>query len=364
MNVRQLGICSLVLLAGCSSLGLGNKGIDYHAAAAQAPSLDVPPDLSTPGIDDRFKVPQGEAVSTFSDYNKGGSAQQNSVLPEVKGVSLERIGTQRYLLVKDKPDNIWPILKAFLQENGLPIKSEDKTAGLIETEWVENRAAISQDYIHKMISKVFENAFSSGERDQYRIRLERAKDGTSTEVYITHRGMEDVVASDSSPAKWQNGSNTTEWQPRASDPEKEAIMLQRLMARFGVSDVQAAKALLANVTGNSGAARIIEISGNKTIAMEDSFDHCWRKVGLAIERAELTLEDKDRAKGIYFLNAVKAKKSWLEKLQVWKDKAELRYRVNVKDSGNSCEVSIANQNGASDDTALQLIDKIYKNINL
>ena len=363
MNVGQIGICSLVLLTGCSYTGLGDKRIDYHAAATQAPALDIPPDLSTPGLDDRFKVPQGDAVSTFSDYSKGGGiAQPNSVLPEVKGVSLERNGTQRYLLVKDKPDNIWPTLKTFLQENGLPIKSEDKAAGIIETDWVENRAAVSQDYIHKMIGKVFDSAFSSGERDQYRIRLERSKDKLGTEIYIAHRGMEDVVASDTSVAKWQTGNNTTAWQPRANDPEKEAILLQRLMARFGISDAQAANALL--VAGATDAAKLKELSGGKTIVLEDSFDHCWRRVGLAIERAELTLEDKDRTKGIYFLGTVKAKKSLLDKLQVWKDNTDMRYRVNVKDNGASCEISVTNQDGTIDDTAKQLIDTIYKKINL
>jgi len=81
---------------------------------------------------------------------------------------------------------------------------------------------------------VFDGLYSSGQRDQYRARLERAKDGGNTEVYITHRGMEEVLSSDGTSSKWQT---------RPSDPEMEAVMLQKLMVRFGGSEVQAASAV-------------------------------------------------------------------------------------------------------------------------
>ncbi len=99
--------------------------------------------------------------------------------------------------------------------------------------------------------------------------------------------------------------------------------------------------------------------------MNDAFDRSWRKVGLAIERAGLAVEDKDRVKGIYFLRPVKAESGWLNKLQFWKGSGDsnMRYRVNVKDGGTACEVSVTDQDGASDDATKQMIEAIYKNIN-
>ena len=114
-------------------------------------------------------------------------------MTQVKGVRIERDGAQRWLVVGDKPENVWPVVKAFWQENGLTIKSEDQAAGVMETDWAENRAKIPQGGIRSVIGKVFDNLYSSGERDQYRVRLERSKDGVSTEIYITHRGMEEVL---------------------------------------------------------------------------------------------------------------------------------------------------------------------------
>ena len=120
MKVLHIGMFSvvLVMLAGCNTLGLGNKRIDYRSGAEQAPALEIPPDLTAPGRDERYRVPQGDdgSVATFSDYSKGGAAatrgRAGTVLPQMKNVSLERNGAQRWLAVKDTPDNVWLVVKA------------------------------------------------------------------------------------------------------------------------------------------------------------------------------------------------------------------------------------------------------------
>lgn len=374
MKVLHIGISSVVLasLVGCSAVGLGSKRVDYRSGAVQAPSLEVPPDLTTPGRDDRYKVPgaEGESVATYSDYSKTGAAERpagSTVLPEVKGVHLERNGAQRWLVVNDKPENVWPVVKAFFQENGLNIASEDQAAGVMETDWAENRAKIPLGTLRDAIGKVFDGLYSSGEKDQYRARLERSKDGVSTEVYITHRGMEEVVSAD---------QNTSKWQPRPGDPELEAIMLQKLMVRFGASEAQAGAAVggtteplpagsAATAARGDGKANLQEIfDGSIIIVVNDTFDRSWRRVGLAIERAGLAVEDKDRATGIYFLRPVREEKGWMDKLMFWEDSGdgERRYRVNVKDGGAVSEVSVTDQEGASDDATNKMIEAIYKNI--
>jgi outer membrane protein assembly factor BamC len=357
LHIGMLGV-ALVMLAGCNALGLGSKRIDYRSGAEQTPALEVPPDLTAPGRDERFRVPQGddESVATFSDYNKDGTAathgrRAGTVLPEVKNVRLERNGTQRWLAVSDKPENVWAVVKAFLQGSGLTINSEDQAAGVMETEWAENHAQIPQGSSRTASGKVPDSAQPFGERDQYRVRLERSKDGATTEIYITHRGMIEVLDAD---------KNTSRWQVRPNDPEMEAVMLQRLMLRFGDSGARETSA-----SGSAGAARLHETSdGNSIIVVGDAFDRSWRRIGLAIERAGLSVEDKDRAKGIYFLRPPKAENGWLDKMQFWKDSKDTskRYRVIVKDGGVGCEVSVTDQNGASDDASKQVTEIIYKNI--
>ncbi|MDO8261611.1 MAG: outer membrane protein assembly factor BamC [Gallionella sp.] len=360
MKVLQICISSVVLvsLAGCSAIG-SDRRIDYGAGAKQTPNLEVPPDLTAPGSEERYKVPQGDGgtVATFSDYSKGGVA--SAVLPEVQGVRLERNGAQRWLVVSDSAENVWSVVRAFLLELGLTIKSEEQAAGVIETDWAENRAKIPQSTIRNAIGKVFDKAYAPGERDQYLARLERGKDGASTEVYITHRGMAEVLSAD---------TNTLKWQLRANDAELEAIMLQRLMVRFGVSEAKAASAVAgaASVSEPAGTASLREVpDGGVIIVMNDAFDRSWRKVGLAIESAGLAVEDKNREKGIYFLRPIKVESGWTDNLMFWKSNVDTdnHYRVNVKDGGAMCEVSVTDQNGASNITTKQMVEAIYKHIN-
>jgi len=74
------------------------------------------------------------------------------------------------------------------------------------------------------------------------------------------------------------------------------------------------------------------------------------------------VEDKDRDKGVYFLRADMVEKGWMDKMQFWKDEegADLRYRVNVKDSGASCEVSVTDQDGVSSDASRQRLEAITR----
>ncbi len=382
MKVLQIGISSAVLVAlvSCSTLGADGKRIDYGAAISQVPLLEVPPDLTMPGGEERSKVQQGEgeAAANYSDYSKGGVQNRAAaaVLPEVQGVHMERSFAQRWLVINERAENVWPVVRSFWQENGLNIKSEDQAAGVMETDWVENRAKFSQSGLENAKDETLNyGVYSVGERDQYVTRLERGKDGANTEVYITHHGMEEVFSNDKRVSKWQ---------ARGNDPEKEAIMLQRLMVRFGSSEASAIKAMAANaavpaassvaavipatISGSEpvGTASLREIAdGNTIIVVNDPFDRAWRKVGLAIESAGLAVEDKDREKGVYYLRPIKIEAGWFDKLKFWKSNQDTtrHYRVNVKDGGTSCEVTITDQSGASHKASKQMLEAMFKNIN-
>jgi outer membrane protein assembly factor BamC len=140
-------------------------------------------------------------------------------------------GTQRWLVVKQSPEALWPQLKDFWQELGFLVNVENPEAGVMETDWAENRAKIPQDIIRNTLGKVIDSLYSTGERDKFRTRIERGQNG-EVEIYISHRGAQEVVT----------GANRdgTVWQARANDASLEAEFLSRLMARLG-ADPETAK---------------------------------------------------------------------------------------------------------------------------
>ncbi len=337
-------------LAACSSTDAEqkNKAFLYQAAAAKVRALEVPPDLTSPVSNERYGIPgaEGEGVARYSDFFKGGRTAGGSgsnVLPEARNVRLMRNDAQRWLLVSDKAENIWPVVKAFWQENGLNIKLDNPQAGIVETDWAENRAKIPTNGVRKLL-----HLNSSGERDQYRTRMERSKDGKSTEIYIKHSALQQVADNE-----WMTSYT---WLPRESDPELEATMLQMLMAKLSGAVMAPAEAQAAEKSGQSPEQKTIAVKlqtsadGSKSILLGEPFDKSWRKVSLALEQAGIALEDKDRSKGIFFLRAAK---------NADKDAAG---QVNVREISGGCEVTVSNGKAGRTPDAQRLIDALYQQI--
>jgi outer membrane protein assembly factor BamC len=163
--------------------------------------------------------------------------QQSEVLPAVDQARIERSGTQRWLVAAGSPDKLWGTVKEFWQETGFLIKLELPDAGVMETDWAENRAKIPQDFIRNFLGKVIDSVYSTAERDKFRTRLEPGSTPGTTDIFISHRGMYEIFVSE--------GKDQTKWQPRPADPELEAEMLRRLMIRLGSEEKRATAAIQA-----------------------------------------------------------------------------------------------------------------------
>ncbi|MEN6586444.1 MAG: outer membrane protein assembly factor BamC [Sulfuricella sp.] len=376
MKFRKLvlPLTLLALLGGCGSMSfLEGKKIDYKSAG-KVPPLEVPPDLTAPAADSRYTVPdvspQGSA--TFSAYNSERVNQPQSgssdLLPEQAKVKVERSGNQRWLVVNATPEQVWPVVKEFWQELGFIIKEERPESGVMETDWAEDRAKIPQDAIRSVLGKVVDGLYSTAERDKFRTRLERGATAGMTEIYISHRGMYEVI-------QGGDGGKSTIWEPRPADPELEAEMLRRLMVRFGVEESRA-KTLVADAAAVDRAKLSRSADGVQLLTVLDPFDRAWRRVGLALDRVGFTVVDRDRSKGEYFVRYVdpdsdgkKAEKGWFSKLAFWSsdDSKKMRqeqYRVLVKDGGDSCQVQVQNKDGqkAPADTAEKILKLLHEQL--
>lgn len=363
----------LALLAGCTMPEILQGEKIKYKGAGKLPSLEIPPDLTSPSRDDRYAVPdintQGSA--TLSTYNaeRGGTVRAGSteILPNVAKVRIERAGSQRWLVVPEAPEKVWPLVREFWQGLGFLVKTELPEVGVMETDWAENRAKIADDPIRNLLGKVIDAVYSTGERDKFRTRLERGTEPGTTEIYISHRGMVEVYKTE--------GKDTTVWQPRPADAELEAEFLRRLMVRFGVEDTRA-KAQLASSDVRTERAKLVRAgTGAGKLELAESFDRAWRRVGLALDRVGFTVEDRDRSKGYYFVRYVDPQidgqqssdkdKGFLSKLAFWKsDKSGIKaeqYRVVVQEARSVSEVQVLNKDGQQDnsDTGRRILSLLY-----
>lgn len=371
----RLAVCSLaVVFAGCGTVGIESKKIDYKSAAAvKVPTLEIPPDLTSPARDDRFVVPDtgGKGTATYSAYagerTTAALAQQPSdVLPKVDKARIERDGNQRWLVVADTPTNLWGQVKDFWQETGFIIKVEMPEAGVMETDWAENRAKVGLEGIRGLLGKVLDSLYSTAERDKFRTRLEPGSAPGTTEIYVSHRGMYEIYVTE--------GREETRWQPREPDPELEAEMLRRLMVHFGIEDKRAEAELAQAKARPADRATLSRGSeGAGTLAVQESFDRAWRRVGLALDRVGFTVEDRDRSRGLYFVRYVdpeadsQKKENLFDKLAFWKDAPpdpKTRYRVFVKGGGNATTIQVLSSEGGIEqsDTAKKILGLLFEQL--
>jgi outer membrane protein assembly factor BamC len=284
----------------------------------------------------------GTSFTEFSDTNPAIGV--TNVLPDQQSMRVERDGDQQWLIVQGKPAQVWPRVRDFWMKQGILIKTEDPRTGIIVTEWVENRADIPQGPIRNLLGKVIDQVYSAATRDQYRVRLENGQTPNTTEVFLTQRGMEEVVSGSVEDA-------TTRWQQRPSDPELEAVMLKRLMVFLGVEE-QRAQSMLARQSEPEARAQLVTKESGSLLIISEDFSRAWRRTGVALDRVGFAVEDRNRADGIYYVRysdplSAQDDKGLLSSLAFWSsDDAEAKqYQIVLLPEGRETHVVINDAEG-------------------
>jgi outer membrane protein assembly factor BamC len=354
-----LALALLSVLAGCSTVGnlLADDKVDYHTASNRTSGLEVPPDLTQLARDSRYQPTSGiVSASTFRTPSMVAAEAPAQVAPQSIGeLHLERQGNDRWLSTSLTPEQLYPQVRAFWKDNGFVLVQDRPEAGVLETDWAENRAKLPKDVIRNTLGKVFDSAYSTGELDKFRTRIERTP--TGSDIYITHRGMAEVYVGER--------KESTTWQPKPADPQLEAEFLSRLMVKLGAPE-QVAKNAVATTPSGPAHARVIDGQPAASLQVDDDFDRAWRRVGLALDRSGFTVVDRDRGQGLYFVRYVDPKFAGKQEPGFFarlfgakKDDANgpARYRVAVKGDGGRSIVSVHDAQGAPEngDTGKRII---------
>lgn len=295
----QMSVVALALgaLAGCDTLNdyLAPDRVNYKNTGS-APPLAVPSDLKPVPTTQQFVAPPTNAglgtLPPRAITQAGNATDGTPNAQDPLGMHIERDGDRRWLVVDGRtPEQLWPILKEFWQENGFSLKTDAPSTGIMATDWAENRANIPDDWFRRTIGKVIDFAYSSGTRDRFRTLVNRTSDG-NTDISITHSAMEEMMVG-------PQGGTSSRWEERPRNPVLEAVFLSKLMQKFGLTDAQA-KQLLTDARPATAPAQVTDTSsGAATLQLAESFDRAWLRVGLALDRTNFTVDNRDREKGVY-----------------------------------------------------------------
>lgn len=340
------------MLSACETMNglLATDKVDYKGAAT-APSLDVPPDLTSTKPNPAFVVPPVEAVPGAALARQPTAAGNKTIgIPTASdplGMHVERDGQTHILVIDGRtPEQLWPQLKEFWEENGFILQVDQPNAGVLETDWAENRAKIPSDWFRSTFGKLVDKLYSSGTKDKFRMLVERSGNG-GTDITITQRGMEEMLIG--------RYGETSRWVDRPREPALEAALLDKLMQKFGLTAAQAQQLNAAAEPAVPRASVVLSQGDAPTIRMAETPQQAWPRVGLALDRSHFVVDRLDQDHGIYYVHYVDpelevSKEGFLGRLFTSsKQPAPHQYRVSVQPGTQAgTEVSVVEANGQRD----------------
>jgi outer membrane protein assembly factor BamC len=367
------------LLAGCGSVD--PLAIDYQSTTkSKAPTLDLPPELSSSAQDQRAFAPASGVTSLSAQRQiMSTTSHAEAVLPNVPGMHIQRDGSVRWLVVSNQSfEQLWPEVRKFWEEQGFLLVVDQKDRHVMETDWNETHARIDQDIVRNLLSKAMDNSYVTGVRNKFRTRLEAGPDG-SQYIFISQKGMHEVLTGTT--------KDNSQWENTPNDPGLEAEYLTRLMGKLALaqsraaagiapdtSDAAASAAIAANVAAKSKAAQAVAASeaaarqaaleaaqgprrstvvADNQIKLNDGYEAAWATTGLALEHANFTIDGRDKDTGLYSIRyvdptdlSVATQGFWSQIFHGKKEKIAKPYQINVKAlTENSCRVAIVDSAG-------------------
>jgi len=386
---------AVMLVAGGLVAGCGTSSptkIDYRSdSRSKQVSLAVPPNMIDETSDQRSLPPQGgeTSLSALKQVQAQAPAVDTlAVVPPVQGIHIQRDGTESWLVLDNKtPDQAWPQIRRFWQEQGFLLVVDQRDKRVMETDWNETHAQINDGFIRNTLSKAMGNSYVSSERNKFRTRLEAAPNG-GTYVFVSQKGMREAITG--------TNNDSTQWQPKPNDPALEQEYLKRLMASLGRADsgssaggtqnaeLSPAGAQIAPNAATSGAksataavaAQNVSLAAQPPMPDADSantsaqvssteltlgepYDRAWLRVGLALDRSNFTVDDRDVSRGLYFVRYVDPKDMssaeqgfWSQVFHGKKEKVAKQYRVNVRAvTPNQTRVAVVDDKGQLDESS-------------
>ena len=349
INIKQIKYLLLpLMLISCSTSNFDSAGEYRSDASRDTSNLAVPPGLIAP--------------EAKSDYKMLNIKQEGYTLNKVKDMQIVQAGSERWLLVKGKSvDQVWPMMQAYINQQGFNIKFQNQNIGLIQTDWATRSTTVPETGARSLFDWIGWGSMYSLQ-SQFMFRITLWQNESDTQVFVTDYQMNEVypgcVTNLNQNIKVQPSDNqATKWMPVNPDPALELGFLMQFMGFAGLSPDEAKKMtqdIVAKANESSTDAAYIE---GTTLVINDQFDRAWWRSSIALERADLGVADKNRTLGEFYVYPLQSEVTnvdpgFFDNL-FGKTSGELKmptakYTIKLESSGNQTNLTIKQYQGSND----------------
>jgi outer membrane protein assembly factor BamC len=206
-------------------------------------------------------------------------------------VRIQRLGERRWLVIPEAPTTVWPKVKQFLAENGVPITWESPAEGRLDTEWLQVDGP-SRDVIRQVMRDGKAGADMAGGKDRLRLRVEPGLRERTSEIHLRYEnsGFADPSA--------DQLIDLTPVASHSSDVEQEE--LTELGAYIAARVAEQTVSMVAQDIG-AGVKSYMDIDpdGDPTLKLRLDRDRAWATDGQSLSRASIEITEADEQSGIY-----------------------------------------------------------------
>lgn len=343
---KSILLLFISFLCSCST----QHSSSYFSSRVDVEELQMPPNLSMPENTDNYKM-----VSNPKIIN-------NYKIDKLENMKIVQKGSALYLQILNKHvDDLFPTMTSFLIQMGLSIKVQDKSIGLIQTNWAKLNNTVDETGIRYFFDWVgWGNMYSLD--SQYSFRINLWQNENDVIIFVTDYQMNEVYPNckiDTNQKVALSDYQNTKWMPIPPNPQIELDFLIHYMKFLGFNDKEIAinKKEMATIEQENNRIKI----ENNILLINSTFDNSWYQVALALERVGLGINDKNREKGEFYVYQLLSNVEnpdpgafirWFKKDKNQLKQPEAKYIVKLVSIGDKTQITIIpiNKEKSSKDT--------------
>ncbi|CAI8156222.1 MAG: Outer membrane protein assembly factor BamC [Cellvibrionales bacterium UBA7375] len=339
-NISKLIMAACFTLSGCSWLGIEDNSNDY-LLSPETQVLVVPEQLSASKLGQLYSIPPVSGDISTPSFTEVPRPQPVSVNTFEQLVKIQKIDQKRWILINNKPSELWPRVRNILNKNSIGSAKADGSSGVIETAWLSYNS--DPDNVHR-----------------FRFTISPGLQLNSTEISVLHQ----LKSID------QEANNN--WPASSHSDAKEQDMVSFLANQLVAQPDYASVSLLAQDIGGESKVEIIKPEvADPYILVNLSFDRTWASINYSAARGGFTLVDQDTTKGLLLVNysddMVEQESSGISSWFNANNKEQVlaaNYRILVEQVESSIEIRIVSLEGDSlgKELALKLLNIVRSNM--
>lgn len=338
MNKIILLVITFFTVSACTTGSLleqlPDRRPDYRQSNTRR-KIELPPDLSRL----QTQNPDINPPTTYSAYEKTALERSQrdfiDVLPALKGVEVvEQKGELPYIRVDADATTAWRLVEKYWQNQGITLKVDEPTLGIMETDWLENLNDRPQNFINKLLGFVHD----TDRRDHYRLHFSRQQNQTL--IQIIYRASEQVADYDFPTHKTPSGFH---WQ--LSDTENPALQLEmtRRIALFIAQHLAPNNAHISAAPANSFLQPLAD--GQPALWIQAPYAQAWQLLETALEKTGFAIVQENYQEGRFRVHYSPATAHPLFSRS--KKSAAESYTLRLSDQGEKSLVIVQNRDGGA-----------------